>query len=361
MKMIKFPSIEQFNTTIKNLKHYYQYNGKDEEGKAIYDYSKVLPVICFTGTVKLHGTNAGVSYNTVTKELWAQSRERILSVESDNAGFAFFVQQNKDTFIQMIHEYFHDIKMPEGIITIFGEWAGPGIQKGVAISQIKSKSFFIFGMKVTIPSDTEDGESNVYWLDIAKDIDRIGGSEFILKANDKNIYNIYQFPTYHMLVDLNKPELSVNTLISITEDVELECPVGAYFDISGVGEGVVWSASIGENGEEVVRFKVKGEKHSSSKVKQLASVDMEKVASINEFVEYAVTENRLNQGVEQVFAQYNKEPSIEDTGLFVKWVSNDVIKEETQVMIESGLEPKEVMGAVSKRAAAWFKEHLMKN
>ena len=41
--------------------------------------------------------------------------------------------------------------------------------------------------------------------------------------------------------------------------------------------------------------KVKGEKHSSSKVKKLASVDVEKLNSIKDFVDYAVTESRLEQ------------------------------------------------------------------
>jgi len=55
MKMIKFPSIEQMNSTIKNLTMHFQYVGKDEDGKGIFDSSKVLPTVWFTGTTKLHG------------------------------------------------------------------------------------------------------------------------------------------------------------------------------------------------------------------------------------------------------------------------------------------------------------------
>lgn len=45
---------------------------------------------------------------------------------------------------------------------------------------------------------------------------------------------------------------------------------------------------------------MKGEKHSASKVKTLAAVDPERLVNITEFVEYAVTENRLEQGTQKV-------------------------------------------------------------
>jgi hypothetical protein len=49
-------------------------------------------------------------------------------------------------------------------------------------------------------------------------------------------------------------------------------PCSESFWFSGIGEGV-WSVNV--NGT-IHRFKVKGELHSSSKVKTLASVDVEK-------------------------------------------------------------------------------------
>jgi hypothetical protein len=42
--------------------------------------------------------------------------------------------------------------------------------------------------------------------------------------------------------------------------------------------------------------KVKGAKHSSSKVKTLAKVDVVKLENAKAFVEYCFTESRLNQG-----------------------------------------------------------------
>lgn len=358
MKMIKFPSIEQYNTTIKNLTHTLRYVGKDENGDAIYDNVKQLPTIRFVGTVKLHGTNAGVVWNLETDEFWAQSRERILSIESDNAGFAYFAHNRKEVFKSMIFNYFNTIGelLPKtGCISLYGEWAGPGIQRGVGISEIETKSFFIFDMKYSENIGTEE-ETSV-WLNHYVTKETPHGSVSLFTHANLNIYDIFDFGEFIVDVDMNAPEYAVEELIRITQEVENCCPVAKYFGVDGVGEGVVYRTNISGS---ALRFKVKGEKHSSSKVKKLASVDIEKVESIKEFVSYAVTENRLNQGIEQVFIQNNITPSISETGSFVKWVSSDVIKEELAVMQESGLEPKEVMGAVSKRAAAWFKEYLMR-
>ena len=126
-----------------------------------------------------------------------------------------------------------------------------------------------------------------------------------------------------------------------------------------VGEGVVWSAELSPG--EVVRFKVKGEKHSSSKVKTLAAVDIEKLNNINEFVNYVVTENRLNQGIEQVFTSTGRGLDIKLTGEFVKWVTSDIAKEEIDTLVGNGLEFKDVMGNCSKKVASWFKSYLDKN
>lgn len=122
------------------------------------------------------------------------------------------------------------------------------------------------------------------------------------------------------------------------------------FEIGMVGEGIVWAC--GYKGV-VHRFKVKGEKHSSSKVKTLAPVDTEKIGTIKDFVEYAVTESRLNQGLEKVFP--NSEPiDIKKMGNLIKWVVDDIIKEETDTLVVNGLEPKDVGKYVSTRVKEMF-------
>ena len=80
MKHIPFPEIGQFAQVVTNVLRQYQYVGDDAEGKAIYDVSKPKPIIKFTGTCKLHGTNFGACFND-SEGMWCQSRTNIITPE----------------------------------------------------------------------------------------------------------------------------------------------------------------------------------------------------------------------------------------------------------------------------------------
>ena len=340
--MIKFPSIEQFRNVVATINRNFNYLGLDVNGEAIYDQSLPKPTITFKGTVKLHGTNAGVSYNNEAG-VWAQSRENIITSQKDNAGFAFFVE-SKDTEFRELFDIIathNNIDCDTNTITIYGEWAGKGIQKGVGISQLGNKVFFIFGVKITPHTETEEElrANPAYWVDHS-----------YLNNEDVRIYNIEDFQTYSIDIDFNMPHLVQNQLSELTLQVEEQCPVAKAFGFNGIGEGIVWTA---ECGGIIQRFKVKGEKHSSSKVKTLAAVDTEKLNSITEFIEYAVTDSRFNQSLENVFP--NNEPiDTKKLGDVIRWVVNDIIKEETDTLVSNGLEPKDVNKYISNEVRTKF-------
>ena len=334
-KMITFPEIGQFRQIIKLVHDNTRYSGRDENGDAIFDAFKRLPTLTFTGTVKLHGTNAGVTL-TRNGDMYAQSRENVISITNDNAGFAFFVESNKEVFKGLFQTL--DIRDAD-YITIFGEWAGGNIQKGVAINGLP-KMFVIFAVKLSY--DNNEEKVNYFYTD---------EETKHLKSVDSKIYNVLDFEKYSIDIDFENPQLAQNKLIELTMAVEAECPVGKAFGNIGTGEGIVWKCDT-EKG--TIRFKVKGEKHSSSKVKTLAPVDTEKVSSIKEFAEYAVTESRLNQGIEKVFTSVNEQMDIRKMGDFLKWITNDIIKEEMDTLKDNGLEPNEVTSAISNIARKWF-------
>ena len=341
-KFCSFPEIGQYRQIVKTVTDRARFVGKDEEGNAIYDNAKMLPIQKFTGTVKLHGTNAGV---TLSKdgEMYAQSRSNIITVEKDNAGFAFFVESKKDVFK---YKFFNQLDFKGyDYITIFGEWCGGNIQKGVAINGL-SKRFVVFDIKYSY--ETDEQGNNTYT-----------SNELIetIKSPEDNIFNIYDFPVYEVEVDFNNPAEVQNKIIELTLQVEDECPVGKHFGSIGVGEGIVFSY-IDEDGSKS-RFKSKGEKHSNSKVKVLASVDTDKLNSVKEFVEYAVTENRLNQGLEKVFG-INGRLDITKMGEFINWVKGDVIKEELDTLTDNKLEPKDIISATSVKAKTWLLEKINK-
>lgn len=81
-QFVKFPSIEQYRNVISTIDHHTTFTGQlDAENKPVYDKTRPLPTMLFRGTVKLHGTNAGVGWNQ-QYGIWAQSRNQVL-VKSD--------------------------------------------------------------------------------------------------------------------------------------------------------------------------------------------------------------------------------------------------------------------------------------
>ena len=336
MKHISYPKIQQFRNIVSTINREACFAGLDENGKAIYDPSIKKPILTFKGTVKLHGTNVSVCYNR-NDGTWFQSRNNIIIPEDDNAGFAFFANNNLeswDDFMQIIITE-NNIDVGAFTISIYGEWAGKGIQKGVGISQI-DKSFFIFGVKI---SKLNDESFDSYWVDHSS-----------LKDKHHRIYNVNDFETFLVDVDFDMPQLAQNTFVEITGKVESECPISKAFGFdNSLGEGVVWTTEF--NGG-IHRFKVKGEKHSVTKVKKLASVDVEKLKSIKEFVDYAVTENRFNQAIENIFP--DGELDIKKMGDYLRWVVKDVISEELDTLSSNDLEPKDVNKHLSHKAREMF-------
>lgn len=348
---IKFPSIEQFRSVVSQVQKRSRYVGKNVEGDALYDLTKAAPILTFTGTVKLHGTNAAVIYNKATGYYRAQSRERLLSLESDNAGFCMFTEQKRLAF-QVIFEriYAANKLSDDAFVVIYGEWCGEGIQSKVALSQLP-KMFVAFDIYVFKTDKETFHESaanydNGCWLTSAANL------SLLVDFNYEGIYSINQFPTYVVEIDFNKPEEAIPFLQQQTIDVEEECPVGKHFGVTGVGEGIVWSF-LGVDRKDYLRFKVKGEKHQSSKVKKLLSVDVEKMNAIAEFADYAVTESRLMQGLEHL--RMNNLPlSIKSTGEFIKWVQADVLKEEQDTIVANSFNVKAVNTALAVKAKTWF-------
>ena len=261
--MIKFPSIEQFRTVIRQVRTQAQYAGKDENGDPIIDLSLPIPTLKFRGTIKLHGTNAGVVYDVATDSFTYQSRERVLSLTQDNAGFMLAQMKNELYFRDFVAQVTNEILPGRDIakVALFGEWCGKGIQKGVAISELP-RMFVIFACKVVF------GDGTDRWIPI-DEIDMIYPKDI---QDAVRIYNIDFFPSFTIDIDFNHPELAQNKMIEITNEVEQCCPVGADFGVKGIGEGVVWTCiTPGWEGSRTW-FKVKGEKHSVSKVKTLAAV-----------------------------------------------------------------------------------------
>jgi hypothetical protein len=348
--LIKFPSIEQFRNVIRNVTHRARFVGVGEDGSPMYNPAAPLPKLKYRGTVKLHGTNAGIvrNYKPVGDEtgITFQSRERELTLTSDNAGFALFMSSKIGLINQMtdgiVTWFSPDWSNAPDKVVIFGEWCGGNIQSSVAINGLP-KMFVIFGVKMIHGEKTQ-------WIDL-------NTIKHIYSAED-NIYNILNFPNWEVEIDFEHPEEIQNQLVDMTIAVETECPVGKAFGNSGIGEGIVWQCIEPTWWSSDYWFKVKGEKHSASKVKKLASVDVEAIRAVNDFVDAVVTESRLVQGLQNLVREQQKPFEMTSMGDFIRWVFNDVVKEETDTIVASQLDPKKIGGPISNKARKWYTEKL---
>ena len=316
--------------------------------KAVNKYDHLNPghAISYRGKIKLHGTNAGiiVKYNG---DVFAQARNNIIGTGNDNCGFAAWVENTKNIWqdIQVIPQ-----------ITIFGEWCGPGVQKGVAITQVEEKQFAIFSIQI----DEYDEDGNA---DMIIEPSRL--KDFFESRKIDLPDNVHILPWEDEVTlnfdDTASLENAVDHMNNTIERVEAVDPwVKEMFGVEGMGEGIVYypitfqkDGYINRRHLSAYTFKAKGEKHKGQKDKKAVILDPEVVASVNEFADKFVTEPRLEQGATEI----NRGVLDFDTkliGPFLKWFNQDVQKESKDELIVAELVWKDVTKEVSKRAREWY-------
>ncbi len=291
----------------------------------------------YRAKVKLHGKNTAIQINS--DALLTQSRTDMLSPTSDLNGFAKWVTSNE--------AYFR--ALPAGVI-VFGEWAGPGIEKGMAVSQIPAKVFAVFAVQ-----SGRGEEAHVIY-----DPEQI--RNLLTPALECPGLHVLPWEDTEEIVihygDKAQMEAMVPLLNSLVDRVEKEDPwVKRTFGISGLGEGLVFYPEPGSEPDApeslaLVMFKAKGEKHRTAGTKTAVQIDATVVENSAGFVDLMVTDARLEQGVSQVFGGVY---DIKSMGKFLAWVLADVQKESAAELNAAGLEWKQVAGGVQARARDWYK------
>ena len=289
----------------------------------------------FTGTVKLHGTHGDV-VRFSDGHVNIQSRNRILRLDGDNNEFAAYIIGNKDIFTSIFDKIILIHGLPQNYIMISGEWCGGSIQKKVALSKLP-RMFVIFGIRI-----------DNLWLDM----------ELFRNIYDETgyVYNIYQFRTYSIEIDFENSSDAEMLMTKYTNEIEKECPVGKYFGISGIGEGIVWKT-------KGLSFKTKGELMSHTKSMKIPEVrDLSQESIIDDFVYNHLTENRLNQGIEYL-NEFNIEISTVNTNTFRKWIEKDIITEEDYTLKKIKLTPEEykiLQKKINNHSSKWFLQYVKK-
>lgn len=333
--MIKFSHIEQLHDVVRIVAK------RREAGLSIER-------IAYRGRIKLHGSNASVVCEG--DRLLPQSRNRELTLDDDNLGFAAFAlaPTQAQAIRTLALELRAAVELPhDRPLVLFGEWIGPGIQRGVAVSKLPARQWVLFAV-----ATLDDGAVHKRYFEVPCLGERLA---------EAAIYSIADAPQWHVELDFDDREALERAAASIDEatlEVERGCPWAARFGIHGVGEGLVWHP-LGEHfGDSELLFKSKGEQHQVvRRSKPHVAIDPERLASVEAFVDYAVTEPRLAQGLE-VLRERGLELEMRNLGVFLKWVGGDVQRECATELEANNLEWKAVARAVNERAKAWFVQAL---
>jgi hypothetical protein len=338
--MIKFSHIGQLHNVVQIV------NARRDAGVAIER-------VAYRGRVKLHGSNAAIVCHA--DGLRAQSRNREITPDDDNLGFAAFAF-NKTT-VAVIRELEAQLRAvtklePEQPLALFGEWIGPGVQKGVGVAELPARQWVLFA----VATRGADEDHKRYF-----ELPSLG-----VRFAHAGIYSIIDGPQWSVELDFGHRaalELASDAIEEATAQVDGRCPWAARFGVEGVGEGLVWQP-IGEHfGDSELFFKSKGERHQVAARKpkgerKTGLLDPEQLASVEAFVTYAVTGPRLAQGLDYLREQgFGVE--MRSLGPYLKWLAGDILRECAAELEVSGLEWKQVAKPVNEAAKTWFRKALI--
>jgi hypothetical protein len=288
----------------------------------------------YRAKVKLHGTNAAIQ-RLADGTIECQSREQVLSITKDNAGFARWVDGVRIAWVE---------KLAPGQV-VFGEWCGPGIQDIVAVCGIPKKVFAVFAML-----DLNTMTLVVEPAELAQIVPP--GVAYVLPWHESTEIEVDWMETPEALESVTA---RINSLVDAVETCDPW--VKTVFGVEGTGEGLVFYPQGQPNLDATYlrMFKAKGDKHRVVKSKVAAQVNPDVAASCEAFAELVLPEARLEQGATATtpegarFKYDNKR-----VGAFLGWINKDVAKETQNELTASGLDPKLAAKAVTDRARKWY-------
>jgi len=284
----------------------------------------------YVGTVKLHGTNAAVVWRG--DRLSAQSRNRAITADADNLGFAAWVDTEGAADLVFALADARAALPPEEDLIAFGEWVGLGIQRGVGVAALP-RHFVVFALASAGP----DGAHVFRDLPITPSGD-------VRAVEEVGVWSL----TIDLGADLAP---AVDQVAGWVAAVEARCPWAARRGVEGVGEGLVFRPADASAPTELW-WKAKGEAHRGGRA--LAGGD---VPGAPVDAEALAPAWRLEQGL-AVLAEGGAPLTIQRTGEYVQWVVGDALREEAGAIAAAGWAERAVRGAVGHRAAAYYKASL---
>jgi hypothetical protein len=307
------------------------------------DGSVHLEPIPIIGTVKLHGTHADIiigNDNTIT----LQSRNKVnLLPTADNYEFAATMSKKTESLLRLRDRLIARWKNLNPTttldtttsITIAGEWIGTKIMRDVAISNL-SRRLVIISTKI-----------NGLWV---PDSDYSS-----IEVPEDNIYNISRGGIYHSMLYPEEPQKTISELEQLAENVAAQCPFAKSFGVIGEGEGLVWKL-IPYISDPALWFKTKGGKFKPTFTPVPKKMPPDAATTWENVVELAKAwcgEQRLEQGWDYL-REMGIERNMKGIGQFLKWVQQDILKEEKGYIKEHSIDDGFLRQAIIGIAKPWY-------
>lgn len=360
--------------TITDLRHLIARTEKDPNVAALAQQHR--GGIAFRGKVKLHGANHAVTA-LPDGSFIPQSRNIVLKPGS--GGFAAWARERGDYFTGLFQRAtaqqqatpLRSSAKAESGLTVFGEWAGPGVQKGssVAVGQLPEHIFAVFGVAY---APLIRGSSLTIIVEPETILGLLGGPT----ALPRGMHVIPWHAEARTVLDVLAPSSrtfvqAARAIDRLVAEIDKEDPwVRDTFGVRGPGEGIVWypmdlcdsAGGIDADLFADFAFKTKGLEHQMLSQRRGSAtpipscIDAISVArSPEDFAEMVCSRPRMLQGLSETC------PEITEDGLpmFVEWMLADVHKEAAMELEASGLGWEEVENPIRSYCEAWFHEQLV--
>jgi hypothetical protein len=336
LRHIKYPSIDRFDKLYDSFLSTAKYQHSRVYGEDI-THPK-LPIIHFTGSEKIHGENMAVCY-TESVGFWIQGRNHIRTLMHDQNGMASFVRSNESIWLNIVSQLVtkFSLDVENNTLVLDCEWAGENIQKGNSACSGTPKAAYLFDF-ARVVSNEDDSTRYISTKGVG--------------APRHSIFNIAQFSTYSITLDFNEPILCEKRLKVLIDKVEKSSPIALWFGKdSNVGEGIVLSAF---HCGKLVQLKAKGDAHGGKpRTKTGKVLSPETQQAIIDVTDKVTPTWRITQGIEETNATTKQ-----DIGKLLKWVNQDILKEDLHIITNSNLEFKDISRSVAKVIKEYYFDHI---
>jgi len=330
-----WPKTTQLNGVVGNLLH----SVPAEEDGAPPGPPPGPFVVDYRAKVKLHGTCATVVI-APDGAVGAQSRNKSITPEADNCGFASYVHEHRAAWAAL--------KPKDHPLYVYGEWIGQGINQGDAACTLPEKQFCVFAAR-----SGPDAAEHIVEPDTLRAL--------LAGAAIPRLHVLPWLDGVASAIDLlAEDEIDVGAINAAVQTIgDHDLWVAATFGVDGPGEGVV-AYPLAINGTpigprfDVFRryfFKAKHPRHSEKRERKPARKKTEVSASAEALAAGCVTPARCDKGMREVDPE--KRPA--SFSQFLAWITADVLDEVKHEMAASNVAPADLQRALAAPARAyWF-------